>query len=77
MEHSPVVILISFMEKFDDLVDGQGHVVRVLEGMVGPFDGDELDDVVLGERFGVLEGDHLVLRAVQDHHTVGEVGGCR
>ena len=27
------------MEEFDDLVDGQGHVVRVLEGVVGPFDG--------------------------------------
>ena len=61
------------MEELDDLVDGECHVVGVLERVVGSLDGDELDDVVLGERFGVFEGDHLILRAVQDHHRVGEV----
>ena len=61
------------MEELDDLVDGECHVVGVLERVIGSLDGDELDDVVLGERFGVFEGDHLVFRAVQDQHIVGEV----
>lgn len=61
------------MEELDDLVDGECHVVGVLERVVGALDGDEFDDVVLGEVFCVLERDHLVLRAVQDQHIIGEV----
>ena len=61
------------MEKFDDLVDGQGHVVRVLEGMVGPFDGDELDDVVFGEVLDQVDRNHFVLRAVEDEDVVGKI----
>lgn len=33
-------------EKFNDFVDGQGHMIGVLERMIGPFDGDEFNDVV-------------------------------
>lgn len=61
------------MEKFDDLVDGQGHVVRVLEGMVGPFDGDELDDVIFGEVPDQVDRNHFVLRAVEDEDVVGKI----
>ena len=61
------------MEELDDLVDGECHVVGVLERVIGALDGDEFDDVVLDEVFCVLERDHLVFRAVQDQHIVGEV----
>ena len=39
-------------EEFDDLVDGQGHVIGVLEGVIGIFDGIEFDDVVFGKLSG-------------------------
>ncbi len=61
------------MEKFDDLVDGQGHVVRILERVVGPFDGDELDDVVFGEIPDQVDGNHFVLRAMEDEDVIGKI----
>ena len=61
------------MEEFDDLVDGQGHVVRVLEGVVGPFDGNEFDDVVFSEFPDEVDGNHFILRAVEDEDVVGKI----
>ena len=37
------------LEEFDDLMDGQGHMIGILEGVVGIFDGIELDDVIFGK----------------------------
>ena len=61
------------MEEFNNLMDGQRHVVRVLEGAVGAFHGDEFDDVVFRKASGFFDGNHFVLCAVDDEHVVGVV----
>ena len=60
-------------EKFNNFVDGQGHMIGVLERMIGPFDGNEFNDVVFREPSGNLDGDHFVLCSVDDNHVIGIV----
>ena len=61
------------MEEFYNLMNGQCHMVGVLEGVVGAFYGDEFDDVVFGEAAGFFHGNHFILCTVNDDHAVGEV----
>lgn len=48
-------------------------MIGVLERMIGPFDGNEFNDVVFREPFGNLDGDHFVLCSVDDNHVIGIV----
>ena len=54
-------------------MDGKVHEFRVAERMVGALYGDERDDVVFGERFGVFDRHGRVGRTVEDHHIVGAI----
>lgn len=65
--------VIAFVEEFNDFVDGKGHVIWILEWVIGSFDGDEFNHVVFGKFLGILNRDHFIFRAVQNQHGVGEV----
>ena len=60
-------------EEFDDLLDGEVHAGRVAEWVIGVFDFDEFDDVVVAELSGDLDRGHLVLRAVDHEDGFGVV----
>ena len=54
-------------------MDSQGHVVRILEGVVGAFHGNEFDDVVFSKAAGFFNGNHFILCAVDNEHAVSKV----
>ena len=61
------------MEELDDFMNRKRHVLGILEGVIGAVDGKEFNDVVFGKGAGIFDGDHLICRAVQDEHAVGEI----
>ena len=60
-------------KKFQDSLDGKVHQQGIPEPVVGTFDGDEFDKLVVREAVGILIRYDLVGGAVEDQQVFGIV----
>lgn len=60
-------------QKFHNFVDGKGHLLGVLERVVGSFDRDKGNDIIFGKGLCFFKRNHFILCAMENDEIIGKV----